>query len=432
MKSVVICINLLALAFIFYVLWKRNTSALRSWFWPSLVLHVVSGIGIGLLYFFYYKEGDTLSYFQAGKNVRDLAHQNFHGFLKFMWSGQASAGFLQSLYFEDHRAIFMAKLAGIANILSFNSYWVSSLYFSLISFFSAWKLANTLSTYFPSNKASIVFSFLLFPSVVFWSSGIVKESIALATLFYLVHVFLIFYKESRLRWHQVILLFISLWLLYKLKYYFLAVLLPVLLTSVLHKKLNSYFPQKNFLLQVSTWAVLFLLLSIGVTQLHPNFSPDRFLWVLYTNYQDFIAFSHAEDVLLFPMLQETWWSVIVHAPWAFVSGLFRPFLWESGTIFQTVAAVENLLLLILTLTSLPLLRSLSKHPDRMLLTACFFFCFILCVFLTLSTPNFGTLIRYRVGFLPFFVFLITASNPTFNRVIKFLSTRLQTLVGRQP
>jgi hypothetical protein len=42
---------------------------------------------------------------------------------------------------------------------------------------------------------------------------------------------------------------------------------------------------------------------------------------------------------------------------------------------------------------------------------------LLCIFLALSTPNFGTLIRYRVGFLPFLLVLICRQS----FLVRFLS-----------
>jgi hypothetical protein len=40
----------------------------------------------------------------------------------------------------------------------------------------------------------------------------------------------------------------------------------------------------------------------------------------------------------------------------------------------------------------------------------------LCVFLALSTPNFGTLSRYRISFLPLLFLLITIENPLVKKV----------------
>jgi hypothetical protein len=45
-----------------------------------------------------------------------------------------------------------------------------------------------------------------------------------------------------------------------------------------------------------------------------------------------------------------------------------------------------------------------------LIAALMTYIFFLCIFIGLSTPNFGTLSRYRVGYEPYFVLLILAGS----------------------
>lgn len=429
MKSLLFFTTVSFLGFVCFYIYKRSRSALQNWYWPSLLLHILCGLAIGALYMYHYKIGDSLTFFTEGIKLTDLAKNNPSLYFHFLWTDEAPAAFIDSLSYKEDRALFMVKLTSIVNLLSFNNYWISSLYFSLLSFFSSWKLSNTLVRHFALTKAAIVFSFLLLPSVVFWSSGIVKESIALATLLYVVHVFLLYYHESKVTWYRIIILLISTWLLYTLKYYYVAVLMPVLITALLHQQLSKRISIRSFGFHIIIWIFIFLVISLSATQLHPNFHLSQFLGVLYNNYLDFISFSQPGDVMLFPSLKETWGSVILLSPWAFFSGMFRPFVWECTNVFQAVASLENLLLLLLALSAMPSLRHLAKHPHRMLILAGLIYCFVLSTFLTLSTPNFGTLIRYRVGFLPFFAFLITATNPIFNTCINLLSTRLKHLVA---
>jgi hypothetical protein len=56
-------------------------------------------------------------------------------------------------------------------------------------------------------------------------------------------------------------------------------------------------------------------------------------------------------------------------------------------------------------------RERLRQPVSILFLATASYCIVLCVFLALSTPNLGTLSRYRVGFLPFLIFLLAYRNP---------------------
>ena len=103
---------------------------------------------------------------------------------------------------------------------------------------------------------------------------------------------------------------------------------------------------------------------------------------------------------------------------AIFSGLYRPFFTEATTVLQFLSAAENFLLLIMTATALMRIKNIVKGKHRLLIFSLIIYIIVLCIFLALSTPNFGTLSRYRVGFLPFFVFLLIAENPLVTRLIK--------------
>lgn len=417
--------------FFLYRIWKETNTVIKFFFLPALLLHVMAGICLGLLYVYYYGESDTLIYFQEGLKLNELLFTEARLYLNFLWNNAGDDSFLRSLVYTDKRALFMVKISSLILLLSANNYWLASVYFSVISFLASWKISCTLNLYFPEKRNAILFSFLFIPSVVFWSSGVVKESVALASLLCITTHFILLYKNKKLTWWQWLMSIICIWLLYNLKYYYLAVVIPVIITSLSVQFIVTYWTKRSFIQELCLWLFIFSTFSLLVTQLHPNFYPSRFLSVIYNNYLAFIANSAPEDVMHFNYLSENWGNVILISPWAFVSGLFRPFIWESTNALQMIAALENILFLILTISSLQGLKTLAKHPDRMLIFATLVYCFVLSTFLTLSTPNFGTLIRYRVGFLCFFIFLTASSSPIFSLIINLLSSLKQKLVGNK-
>jgi hypothetical protein len=157
--------------------------------------------------------------------------------------------------------------------------------------------------------------------------------------------------------------------------------------------------------------------------LHPNFYLNRFLDVVITNHDDFARISADKGLIHFYDLHAHWSSVILNAPWALFSGLLRPFVWEANGLMSILASLENLLIVILLISSLSRVTRIEKH--RLLLISTGTYIVLLCIFLALSTPNLGTLSRYRVGFLPFLIFIISYRNPLLVyliRRIKFLPT----------
>jgi hypothetical protein len=418
-------IVLLSLAF---MLWKREPSPIRKFFWPALFAKLAAGIVLGLVYTYYYPIGDTFNYFEDGRRLARFARTDFSAYVNFIWDSSGAAAIRDQLIFQP-RVLFFSKITSVVCLISGGNYWIISLYFSFISFCGAWFLFRIIARLYPLLQDAALLALLFFPSVVFWTSGLIKESLAMAAMYYIVGIFLKFWAAEKIRLVQWLFLPVCLWSLWSLKYYYLAVLLPVLFTALVFKLL--IYPRvvfRSWALEFLTWAVVFLLPLFIISQARPNFYPARFLEVIVSNYTDFVELSEPQDVILYEDLHADVVSVLRYAPKALFSGLFRPFIWEAENIFQRLVAFENVALLLLLLTSLPRWKMLVRSPDRMLILSGVVYVVLLGVFLALSTPNFGTLARYRVGFLPIFI-LLTAGDNTFLLQIKsFVQRRFSSLV----
>lgn len=292
--------------------------------------------------------------------------------------------------------------------------------FSCVSFFSTWKLVEKIIEFFPATKHAAVIAFLFFPSVVFWSSGLMKESIAMAGLFAVVYVFLKHWVQNKISICDAVVLIIGFWLLWNLKYYYAG----IALISVGAMLIARLFLKQRSMNTVQTVLLFFLILilpSLLVTQLHPNFYVSRILEVVIKNYEAYRLVSKPGNLIDYYHLEPTLTSALLNAPWALVSGLFRPFIWEARSLFQIFAGVETLAVLVLFLNMLKRLKNIPVAPNLPLLLGVITYIMLLAVFLAMSTPNMGTLVRYRVGFYPFFVFLLLLANPWITQRNRFHS-----------
>ena len=166
------------------------------------------------------------------------------------------------------------------------------------------------------------------------------------------------------------------------------------------------------------WVGLFAIFLLGATSIHPNFYPHRFLEVIVQNNQEFMNVSSPGNVVHYHELEATVPSVLLNLPVAFVAGFFRPSIGEAHNSLSLLAGFENTMLLVLLLSALPWVVGFLKAPHRLLGFATIIYCILLATFLALSTPNLGTLSRYKVGFLPFLVLLVIYQNPTIARLRK--------------
>lgn len=417
MKAVFIVLNLAFLLFISYRIWSLEKSALRKFFWPALVLKLIAGICLGLIYTYYYSIGDTFLYFQDGVRLASLARTDVASYFHFLWAGDESFPVWSELIYKQPRAMFLSKVTSLFCVLTSDNYWVTSLYFSVIAFVGSWYLVKKINTSFEGVRPATILGFLFFPSVVFWSAGIIKESIAIAALFFLSIIFLKIWQRETLRWTEWFLALASLWIVWSLKYYYLAIFLPIVFTTFAFQYLLTKFTVKNIGGKLILWCLIFVVPLVLMSILHPNFYFERFIEVVVSSYYEFQALSSADDVIHYDALEATSLSLLHNSPWALFSGLFRPTIVEARTALQLFIAVENLILLIFTMGALTQVKRLVKSRHRLLLFSILVYTMLLCIFLALSTPNFGTLSRYRVGFLPYFVFVLTIENPLINKLM---------------
>jgi hypothetical protein len=408
MIAILVGVSVFAISFLLHWLWKKQNQVLRRYFLLGMGFKIVCGLILAAIYKYYYTVGDVLIYFGDASALADAAHNDFQAFLNFLASSNTSL----NLKLQEPRAILFTKFVSIVNLMTGNNYWLTTFYFSILSFLGSWYLIRKIYSYFPDLTGIALIAFIFFPSIVFWSSGLTKESIAVASLFVLSGLFIQFWFTNRLQILQCILGIIALWILWSLKYYYLGIFVPVVFTSLLYKwVLQQYLMSKGALLQLSVWILIFILPLLMISLAHPNFYFSRIFDVIVSNYHAYNVLSVPEDMIRFDNLEPTIWSFISHAPKAFFSGIFRPFITEATNVFQLVASVENLILLILFLVNLSNVKQLTKSNNKILLLSLVVYILLLSILITLSTPNFGTLSRYRIGYLPFFVFLVLLHNP---------------------
>ena len=385
---------------------------MKWFFWAGLLLKISSGIALGLLYVYYYKmpHADTFLYFEDAATLSRLLRQFPDVYVKVVFFNDfLDLGTSWNFWFKTQpRAMLLSKLLSPVVLLTFGNYWLTGICISLFSFYGMWKLANAVADRFPEMAGWTAFSFMIFPGVVFWSAGVMKESVVLGCL--CLSLSFLVQQKKKTGWQWVCILTSAL-VIAGLKYYYMAVMAPVLLAYL--AALHLPFTQKPMLKTAFFFGMLLLFMLVA-SLLHPNLHPVQFMQALVKNHD--IMLGQAPDALCihYHHLQPTAASLAENLLLALVSGLFRPFVWESRTFFQFWTGLENLFLL--SLTAIALYRLFSgkiKVTNWLPVVAVLTYIMLLAALLALSSPNLGTLVRYKVAFMPFWLLLL---NPKIKHV----------------
>jgi len=228
-----------------------------------------------------------------------------------------------------------------------------------------------------------------------------------------------FNNLENFNWRDTAIMALSLILLYYLKYYYAAILLPILATSYIMRILTIWKPEitKGRGIKFRLWIGIFVVFLLMASSLHPNLNPDRFFEVLIKNHDLTVQLSNSDNLIHYHELTPSVKDILINLPTALFAGLFRPLMWEGKNLWQFFTGFENLFLLLLTISSIWYwIKERFRIEHIMWFTPCFIYILILSSLLSLSTPNLGALARYKVGFLPFFVCLISINNALIQRV----------------
>jgi len=410
-----IVVHVVLIAGFAFFLAKHSRMLRGKLYWMSFGFHLMAGISVGLIYTYYYTANDTWFFFEDAKMLSQTAKTDLISYLTSLIDLNSNA----DLVAQDSRSIMFIKILSFFSIVTGDNYWLCAAYFSLLSFAASWFLYTRITVYFEQADVAAGLTFLFFPSVVFWSSGIEKETLTLAALYFLVGLFLQYTFAKKIRLVHWPVAMLAVYILWTLKYYWAGVFIVAVIASVATNYLTKQEAQRKYRILIYLACLTFT--GIGVSLLHPNFYLYRFLEVVVANHDAFVLLSNDQNMIHFYHLSPTVSSMAINAPWALVSGIFRPFIGEGQGMLGLAASLENFLILILAGSFAWANRKRFRAPISPLFLAATSYCIVLCIFLALSTPNFGTLSRYRVGFLPFLIFIFAYRNPLVDFIAKKFS-----------
>ena len=149
----ILLINIILLLFLAWLAY-RNAShpVIKVHVLYALGIKVIAGIVLGLVYFHYYGTGDTLLFSEVASDVVNQYGKSFTGYIGFLYDDPAGIIIESYPILKEPRTTFFIKIVSIFYLLTSSNYWLTSIYFSLISFLGSCLLIKTIIKYLISRK----------------------------------------------------------------------------------------------------------------------------------------------------------------------------------------------------------------------------------------------------------------------------------------
>lgn len=310
------------------------------------------------------------------------------------------------VYHGLSNTFLMFKLLSVLNLASLGSLWLNGLYLSVLGFVACWTLVRTLGQVFPQTPTgAALVGFLGWPTVVYWSAGITKESLVVSSAATLVALVLqMLYGKKPVSVGGIGALLLLAVVQFHMRYFFAALLLAAVAGLIGVRLVEQLGATRRWLALVVFTTIIGTGVWVG-NEVSLIFRPNRITAQLLRNYNQLSRKSVGKPTIVFAEFQPTAASAARNAPQAAWETLSRPWLWEGGLQYRA-AGLENLLLL--AVLAVAILATLRGRPGQLpfaVVLTFLFYCLALAVLLGLSTPNLGTLNRYRAALLPFVLWL---------------------------
>lgn len=317
-------------------------------------------------------------------------------------------------YFRSANNFLVTKMVAVFSFLTFGKYMVINLVFALIAFSGAWKLFLFFYEQYPKLHKKFAIAILFLPTFVFWSSGILKDSICIAAIGWLTYgIYEIFYRKKKILKNTLIVLIFS-YLLIILKVYILISYVPFFILFIILKNVQSV---NNIALKYLLAPALILGSMYGFTKALKTYGDELGQFAVNDITKSIKRYNNAYEKQANSGKANSNFSLGVEydgsmiglaklAPVAVSTTFFRPFLWESHKISTLLSSIEALLLMLFTIYIvfkagfITCIKLITSDP---LIMYCFLFSCVFALFVGASTLNFGSLVRYKIPCMPFYL-----------------------------
>ncbi|MCF8275970.1 MAG: hypothetical protein K9J17_04480 [Flavobacteriales bacterium] len=386
---------------------------------PGLLAKVYGGLLFAFIYMFYYGGGDTTAYWLDAKILSTLITSEPVCYLRILF-GDTSHKWLYCFdlrdnipyyYLRDHQAYTVTRISSPFATLSVDSFLGCTILVSWFSFGGVWRLYLVFLEEYPSLRKELAIAFLFIPSVVFWGSGVMKDTYTFTALCWMTSsVYGLLFKKRKVFWNLFYMAFAA-YVMIAMKPYIFVALLPGLSLWLVFNRIQKV---QNQIVRVMAAPIILMLGVVGATLIFSSASEslgaygsvDTIVDKAIATQEDLQREAYQGNSFDIGTIDPSIGGMLTKAPVAIFAGLFRPTFLDVRNPVMFISALENTILMLFLLYMLfkigPLAFARYVFGKPMVLFS-FTFAIIFSFAVGLTTANFGALVRYKIPALPFFL-----------------------------
>jgi hypothetical protein len=395
----------------------KNYPEVKKYFIPAITFKFLGALALGMVYYYYYQGGDTTNYFElSSRHIWDAFNDSPLKGLKLIFTDfeydPELYDYSKKIYFwGDHASYFVVRVSALFGLLTFHTYTANAILFAYASFWGLWLLFITLYSMYPELHKKLAISVFFIPSMFFWGSGLMKDTLTVGLLgvfFYAFYNGLIKRKKIAA---NVFLMIVVLLAIKIIKIYVILCFIPAALIWLfldINDKIKSPVTKKLI-------RPIMLIFGLGagylaadqVSKDNEQYKLDNIANTSVTTAKWISHMSKLDGGSSYSLgeIDGTTWGMIKKFPAAVFVTLFQPFLWQSKNFVMLFSAIESTWFLWFTFKNLLNsggFRILGVIRENRYVAFALIFSIVFAFGVGISSYNFGSLVRYKIPLLPFY------------------------------
>lgn len=381
----------------------------RFFFRNGIIIKIFGSLSALAIYLFYYKGGDTVEYFTSVEAVFNYLWKRPDNIYEFL--GQSDLSKIMDTDFwttkSAHRYIIskatytVVKLGMLFYTFAFGSILATYILTAYFSFFCSWKFYKLFTEFYPQIKKSIGFAIFFMPSVVFWGSGLFKDTFTLGGLYLFIYSVVQLLILRKFKWSFVFYFLFSFYLLLNIRSFFIITIFPFLFAWVFF----SYFQKiknNNFkIIFFPLFTVIIIVFGVIAFQILNQYMLEVNIDKIESSLQGFQSWHASLGGSAYSLgdFDFTLAGYIQKIPASINVTYFRPYIWEVNKPIIFLTFLQSFYFIIFTLYVLikvnvgKFFKLFFTSLDVFtLLGFSLFFAYVAGI----SSYNFGALDRYKI------------------------------------
>ena len=399
-----------------------NTNKItKRLFMTGIAIKAIGSIIFCLVYISAYGGGDSWAYFVGASAIGELFIDNFSDawliFTNEVTGYEAnslfnsSTGYPPTYMLRDHHTFTVCRLSSIFYLLGGKSFLVTSMLISTFSFAGIWKFYILVCKLYKGNEKIFFFTIIGLPSLIFWGSGIMKDTFVLSSTCWVSYNFYMVFIERRKILINFFFFSVNIIIILNIKSYVILSLLPGMLVWLNSAYLKNI---KNKFIKTVSFPLIFSIVGFIGFVAFSNVNS------LMGKYKDVNSAIKQAKIIQQDLLRDeqygsnsyylgeidgTVFGMIKMAPAAIFTAIYRPLPNEIGSPMMIISVVENIILILLSffilirLNPFKIINIILKEP---FLVFALTFSLIFAFGVGIASTNFGALVRYKIPLMPFF------------------------------